>query len=234
MNEAAGSGLPRVDTPSSSCPPRARTQTCTPDIRRSPGCQGPTRGHLQALPPWEEVAGLRVCAPEAPINPSPGAKGTVPGWGGRHWHPHPGAGGTRRLPFSALCPTAGGCRSSREFAGLRGRFPAVLPTGVSVASTPRVRGQWTGCPRPRPRVPASAQCAGAAVAAGGGAAQCAGAEWRRGAGRGGLVRRRRGQAGVVVGGRVSVVWLQLLAVLRSTAEQACVVPGRVQPCGLTT
>lgn len=79
-----------------------------------------------------------------------------------------------------------------EFAGLRGRFPAVLPhrcqRGLHPPGPRAVDPGASAPPTCAPRQPsAQAQRSG-----GGGAAQCAGAEWRRGAGRGGLVRRRRG------------------------------------------
>lgn len=141
-----------------------------------------------------ELPGSGSAPRRPPIRPVPRGEGhSARLGGGAHWHPHPGAGGTRRLPFSALCPTRRAeCRSSGSSQASEAASPRSCPTGVSVASTPRVRGQWTRVPRPRPRVPRVSPVRRRSVAAGGGAAQCAGAEWRRGAGRGGLVRRRRG------------------------------------------
>ena len=186
-----------------------------------------------------ELPGAGSAPRRPPIGPVPRAEAhSARGGGGGHVHPHPGASWTRRLPFSALSPTRGAeCRSQGSSQASKAACPRSCPTGVSVASTPRVRGRWTREPRPRPRVPrvslvrrrsvvagagrpnAQAQRRGGGSGAGGGAAHCAGA----------VVR-----ADVVMGGGVLVSWLQLLALVRCTAEQACVVLGRSQLCSLTT
>lgn len=191
MNEA-GSGLPGVDTRAVLSTPVPEHRLRPPDISGARGASDPEATSRRCRPKTG-VAGLRVCTPEAPDLPRPPGRSTQcperwrGGGGGRASAPR----GRRDPPLTLQRPEPhlrSGVPVPGELAGLRGRFPAVLPHqcrhGLHPPG-PRAEDPEALAPPPcAPRQP-SAQAQ------------------RGGGGRGGKVRRRSMEAGVGWLGRPS-------------------------------
>ena len=176
MNEAAGSGLPGVDTRAVLSTPVPEHRLRPPDISRAQGASDPEATSRRCRPETG-VAGRRVCAPEAPDRPRPpGRSAQCPGRGG---------GARASAPRGELDPPLtlqrpephprSGVPVPGELAGLQGRLPAVLPhrcqRGLHPPGPRAVDPGTSAPPTCAPRQPsAQAQRGG-----GGGAAQCAGA-----------------------------------------------------------